>query len=68
MYAWRAILQIVQAYSVGDFEFGRRFFIGWGLSISAAKSEVVVFSKKRTEVSTRLTMCGICLPALTEFE
>jgi hypothetical protein len=39
-----------------------------GLSISAMKSKVVLFSKKRTEAPPRLTMGGICLPALTEFK
>jgi hypothetical protein len=57
-------------------EFGSRYsslciwltFFDLGLSISATKSEVVLFSRKRTEASPRLTMGGICLLALTEFK
>jgi hypothetical protein len=44
------------------------YFRFQGLLISVKKSEVLLYSKKRTEASPRLTMGGICLPASTEFK
>jgi hypothetical protein len=38
-----------------------------GLSIIATKSEMLLFSNKRSEASPRPTLGGICLPASTEF-
>jgi hypothetical protein len=44
------------------------YFSFQGLLMNVKKSEVLFYSKKRTEASPRLTMGGICLPASTEFK
>jgi hypothetical protein len=44
------------------------YFSFQGLLMSVKKSEVLLYSKKRTEASPRLTMGGKCLPTSTEFK
>jgi hypothetical protein len=65
------MILIIMPREIFFIEFKSRyvFLSDLGLSISATKSEVLLFSKKRIEASPRLTMMGgVCLPDSTEFK